>query len=121
MKKLLVDSLVWGVVLWLIGYLLGMIAFMVVPANMIGWVISPIAIVITLWVLIKKINGPNMLYYLKVAAVWTVIAVVLDYLFLVLLFKPSGGYYKLDVYFYYVTTFALPLIAGYFKTKKQAG
>ena len=118
-KKLLVDSLGWGVGLWFIGWVLGIIAFMAVPANMIGWVISPIAILVTLWVLMKKVSGPNMMYYLKVAVVWTVIAILFDYLFLVLLFKPAGGYYKFDVYFYYATTFLLPSLVGIFKTKNQ--
>ena len=119
-NKFLVDSLAWGGGLWFIGYVLGVIAFMVVPANLIGWVVSPIGILITLWVLIKKINGENMIYYLKIALAWTVIAIVFDYLFLVLLFKPADGYYKLDVYFYYATTFALPLIMGYLKTTKKS-
>jgi len=68
--------------LWAIGYVLGIIAFMVVPANLIGWVVSPIGILITLWVLIRKIGGTDMLarhnaaalggvYYLKVAVAWT--------------------------------------------------
>jgi len=117
-KKFIKDAVGWGVGLWFVGWVLGIILFMAVPANLIGWVISPIGILITLWVLIKKIDGPNMAYYLKIAIVWTAIAVVFDYLFLVLLFKPAGGYYKLDVYFYYATTFALPLLVGIFKNKK---
>ncbi len=60
-----------------------------------------------------------MVYYLKIAIAWTVIAVVLDYFLLVQLFKPADGYYKLDVYFYYTTTFILPLLVGIFKTAKQ--
>jgi hypothetical protein len=111
-KQFLVDSLGWGIGLWFIGYVLGIVLFMLVPANMIGWVISPIGIAITLWVLLKKVKGENMMYFLKVALVWTVIAIVFDYLFLVLLFKPADGYYKLDVYFYYTTTFVLPLLVG---------
>ncbi len=109
----------WGVGLWLIGYVLGIIAFMVVPASMIGWVVSPFGILITLWVLIKKIKVEDVTYYLKIAIVWTIIAIVFDYVFLVLLFKPVDGYYKLDVYFYYVSTFVLPLVVGIFKIGKK--
>jgi hypothetical protein len=118
-KKFLKDSIGWGVGLWLIGYILGIVLFAFVPANILGWVISPIGIVITLWVLAKKIKGENLGYYFKVAVVWTVIAIVLDYFFLVKLFKPADGYYKLDVYFYYLVTFLLPLVVGYFKNKKN--
>jgi energy-coupling factor transporter transmembrane protein EcfT len=118
-KQCLKDALGWGTGLWFIGYILGIILFMFVPANMIGWVISLIGIIITLWVLLKKVKGEDTIYYLKIAVAWTVIAVVFDYLFLVKLFNPAGGYYKLDVYFYYVTMFVLPLLVGIFKTKKK--
>jgi len=118
-KQCLKDALGWGTGLWFIGYILGIILFMFVPANMIGWVISLIGIIITLWVLLKKVKGEDTIYYLKIAVAWTVIAVVFDYLFLVKLFNPAGCYYKLDVYFYYVTMFLLPLLVGIFKTKKK--
>lgn len=117
-KDLFKDAIGWGVGLWLIGYALGIIFFMIAPANLIGWIISPIGILITLWVLIKKVQGTDMVYYLWIAIAWTAIAVVFDYLFLVLAFHPADGYYKLDVYFYYATTFVLPLLVGIFKTRK---
>jgi len=119
-KKFLYQSIGWGIGLWLIGYVLGIIFFMIMPANLIGWVISPIGILITLWVLLKKVKGDDMIYYLKIAIVWTAIAVVFDYLFLVLLFKPADGYYKLDVYFYYTITFIFPLLVGIFKTRNPS-
>jgi hypothetical protein len=77
------DAFFWGLVLWLIGYLLGMILFFVVPSDMIGWVIMPIGIIITLWVLFKKIKGDSLHYYLYLAIVWTLTAIVFDYLFIV--------------------------------------
>lgn len=118
-KKFLKDALGWGVVLWLIGYVLGIVLFAFVPASMIGWVITPIGIVITLLVLFKKIKGESLGYYLSVAAVWTVIAIVFDYFFLVKVFNPADGYYKLDVYLYYVLTFVMPLAVGWWKLRKK--
>lgn len=56
-------------------------------------------------------------YYFCVAIVWTLIAVVLDYVFIVKAFKPADGYYKPDVYLYYVLTFILPLLVGWRKSK----
>ena len=53
-KQLLKDGLGWGFLLWLIGYILGIVFFMFVPPTMIGFVVMPIGIVITLWVLFKK-------------------------------------------------------------------
>ncbi|MFA6190114.1 MAG: hypothetical protein WC711_01190 [Candidatus Staskawiczbacteria bacterium] len=117
--KILKNSVVWGIGLWFIGWVLGIVAFMVVPVNMIGWVVSPIGIIITLWVLFKKINRDSLQCYFGLGVVWTVIAVILDYLFLVLLFKPADGYYKLDVYLYYITTLILPIIVGLIKFRKQ--
>ena len=107
----------WGFALWFIGYLLGMIFFAVLPANLIGWAIMPIGIALTLWVLMKKIKSQSLAQYLSIAVVWTLIAVVADYLFLVKLLQPVGGYYKLDVYLYYALTFSLPLLVGWYKIR----
>ena len=107
------DTFGWGFVLWLIGYVLGIILFMIVPASLVGWLIMPIGIVITLWVLLKKVKGRSFNYYFFLAVIWTLIAVVFDYFFLVRLFKPADGYYKPDVYLYYFLTFILPLTVGW--------
>jgi hypothetical protein len=116
-KQMLKDTFGWGFLLWLIGYLLGIVFFMLVPPNLIGWVIMPIGIVITLWVLIKKIKGPSLNYYLKVGIIWTILAILFDYLFLVKLLKPADGYYKIDVYLYYLSVFVLPLLVGLYNDK----
>ena len=118
-KRLLKDALGWGIILWLIGYGLGIILFAFVPVDIIGWIIMPIGIVITLLVLFKKVRGDSCLYYVWLAVAWVLIAIVFDYLFLVKIFKPADGYYKLDVYLYYALTFALPLFAGWWKTVRR--
>ena len=114
------EGLGWGFVLWLIGYLLGILFFMFVPVAMIGWFITPIGIAITLWVLFKKITSDKLEYFLKLGFAWVVMAIVLDYVFLVMMFKPEDGYYKLDVYFYYLFTLALPLLVGWIKATKKS-
>ena len=116
-KQLAKDSLGWGFVLWFIGYILGFVLFFAVPVALIGWVILPVGVIITFWVLFKKVKSVNFRHYLILAVVWTVIAVVLDYLFIVKALKPADGYYKLDVYVYYALTFALPLIAYWWKKR----
>jgi len=103
--------------LWFIGYILGIVLFMMVPPAILGWVIMPIGTVLTLWVLFKKIKSVSFNYYLSLAVVWTLIAIIFDYFFLVKLFKPADGYYKLDVYLYYILTFVLPFIALWKKKK----
>jgi hypothetical protein len=120
-KQFYRDSLGWGFILWLFGYILGIILFKAVPPLFIGWIITPLATLITLWVLIKKINNQTFQYYLVVGITWTVIAMVLDYFFIVKLFKPEDGYYKTDVYLYYALTFLLPLMVGWRKQTKVMG
>jgi len=117
-RQILEDGFGWGFLLWLIGYILGIVLFMMVPPAILGWVIMPIGILITLWVLLKKIKTTSFQHYLLLAVTWTLIAVIFDYFFLVRVFKPADGYYKLDVYLYYLLTFLLPLIVGYKKNKK---
>lgn len=118
-RQLLKDTLGWGIVLWLVGYVLGIVLFMIVPPYFVGWVIMPIGIVMTVWVLAKKIKSLIFQYYVTLAVVWTLIAVLFDYFFLVQVFKPADGYYKLDVYLYYALTFVLPLVVGWRKKMPQ--
>lgn len=112
------DAFGWGFILWLIGYGLGMIFFSVVSPSAIGWIIMPIGVALTLWVLFKKVKGDSPNYYFLLAIVWTLIAIAFDYFFLVKAFKPADGYYKLDVYLYYALTFILLILVGW---KKKAG
>jgi len=118
-KQFLKDAFGWGFILWLIGFALGMIFFSIMPAGMIGWFIMPIGTAITLWVLLKKVKGASFQYFVLLAVVWTLIAVVFDYFFLVKAFKPADGYYKFDVYLYYALTFILPLIVGWYKKSQN--
>lgn len=118
MSFLFKNALGWGISLWLVGYVLGIVLFFIVPPTIIGWVIMPIGVLLTLWVLSKKIKGITFKDYILLAIGWTLIAIVFDYLFLVKVFKPADGYYKLDVYIYYILTFALPLIIGWKNSKK---
>jgi hypothetical protein len=118
-KQFLKDSILWGIILWFIGYVLGFVFYALVPASVIGWYIMPIGIVITLLVAFKYIKSNQLAYYLKVGLIWALTAVVFDYIFLVQLLKPVDGYYKLDVYVYYALTFILPLLVGWYKSRKQ--
>lgn len=121
-KQFYKDAFGWGSVLWLIGYILGILLFFVVSPSMIGWILTPIGTVITLWVLFKKIKSTSVQYYVMLAMVWTILAIVLDYFLLVKVFNPEDGYYKLDVYLYYILIFILPVVVGIkknFKTENR--
>jgi hypothetical protein len=113
-KKFLKESTIWGLLLWFVGYVLGIIFFMFLPQNLIGFFVMPIGVLITLWILIKKVENKKIGYYFSLAVVWVIIAVTFDYLFIVKMFK-STNYYKLDVYLYYFLTFTLPPIVGWLK------
>lgn len=112
-----IDAFGWGFVLWLVGYLLGIILFFVVPQDMIGWIILPIGTIITLWVLFIKIKGDSISYYLYLAITWTLVAIVFDYIFIIKALN-AEGYYKPDVYVYYVLIFILPLVAYLYKKSR---
>lgn len=117
-NQLLRDGLIWGVALWLFGYILGFIFYSVVPSAFIGWVITPFGVAVTVWVLLKYIKGDAFSYYLLLGLIWALLAVVLDYFLLVGLLKLSG-YYKFDVYVYYILTLTLPLVVYWFKKKSH--
>lgn len=117
-KKVLIDTLGWGFLLWLLGYGLGILLFTMVPTSAIGWIITPIGTLVTLFVLFRKISG-SIKHYLLISVSWTAIAVVFDYFFLVKVFNPADDYYKFDVYLYYALTFTLPLIVGWYKNRDK--
>lgn len=113
-KQILKDAVGWGFALWFFGYSLGIMLFAFVPTGVIGWIIMPIGILATIAILMKRVEGKTLWYYLLLSLTWTLLAVVFDYIFLVKAFKPVG-YYKLDVYIYYGLTFILPLVIGWRK------
>lgn len=119
-KQFIKSAFGWGFLLWLIGYILGIVFFAFVPPAYLGWAIMPFGLAVTLWVLAKKIHFSVFKEYVWLAVVWTLIAIICDYLFLVLVFKPADGYYKLDVIIYYILCLALPLLFGWKKICSRA-
>jgi len=116
-KQIIINNVFWGFILWLSGYILGIVLFPFVPKDQIGFYILPLGTALTLWVLLKKINRDMFLCYFSVSVFWTMIAIILDYLFIVKLFT-STDYYKPDVYLYYLLTFLLPILVGLYKRSK---
>jgi hypothetical protein len=118
MKKIFFNTVKWGFALWLFGYILGFVFFAFVSKDVMGWYIMPFGIFATLWVLFKKIERKQFTCYIGLGVIWTIMAIVLDYFFLVRLLK-AVGYYKLDVYLYYILTFVLPVAVGWYKFNKN--
>jgi hypothetical protein len=115
MKQLIKDTAGLGTALWLIGYLASLVLFFSPYAGVMGWILlaifTPVTIVIVLWWFRKRERLP-LQYYAGVGVAWVLIAIVLDYLFIVLLFQ--ANYYGIDVFVYYVVTFLVPVGVGLF-------
>lgn len=116
---LIVDGFGWGFALWLFGYLLSVALFFVVPVAMIGWVITPVAVFVTAWVLLTRVRVVSIGAHAVVGLVWAMIAVVLDYAFIVWLLAQADGYYRTDVYLYYALTLAMPPAIGWWKRTRD--
>lgn len=111
------NTVLWGFALWLFGYALGFVFFAFVPQDSIGWYILPFGILATLWVLLKKIRREEFKCYIGLGIIWTLMAIILDYFFLVKMLN-AANYYKIDVYVYYALTLTLPITVGWYKFKK---
>jgi len=109
------DMLGWGLLLWLFGYLLGFAFYGFVTPAFIGWYVMPLGIAVTCLVLWKRVRIASMSNAVLLGVGWSVIAIVCDYIFIIKLLNPPDGYYKLDVYIYYILTFALPVGATWLR------
>ena len=109
------NGLGWGFALWLFGYLLGFAFYAVVPPDLIGRYVMPLGIAATCLVLWKWVRLVSMRDALLLGLVWCAIAIIGDYLFIVKLLNPPDGYYKPDIYLYYLLTLALPLAAAWLR------
>ena len=109
------NMLLWGFILWLVGYIAGIVLFFAVPKEYIGWIITPFATLFTVWVLVRKVKRPELMCYFGTGMIWTIMAIVLDWVFNVVLFKIGNSYYQPDVFLYYILTFTLPIAVGYWK------
>jgi hypothetical protein len=122
MKQWIKDTAGLGVVFWLVGYLASLVLFFSPFAASMGWILlvifTPVTLVITWWWFHKRGQLP-LQYYAGVGVAWVGIAIVLDYLFIVLLFQAS--YYGSDVFVYYIITFLIPLGVGLYliRTRNQ--
>jgi len=107
------DTAGLGTALWLIGYLASLVLFFSPFAGFMGWILitvfTPVTIAIVWWWFRKRGHLP-LQYYAGVGVAWVLIAIVLDYLFIVQLFQ--AHYYETDVFVYYAVTFLIPVGVG---------
>jgi hypothetical protein len=121
MKQWIKDTAGLGVVLWLIGYLASLVLFFSPYAGIMGWILlavfTPVTIAVTWWWFRQRERLP-LQYYACVGVAWTLIAIVLDYLFIVLMFQAT--YYESDVFVYYAVTFLIPLGVGLYLNRARS-
>jgi hypothetical protein len=120
MKQWIKDTAGLGTGLWLIGYLASLALFFSPFAGTMGWILivifTPVTIAITWWWFRQREHLP-LQYYAGVGVTWVMIAVVLDFLFIVLLFRAT--YYGSDVFVYYALTFLIPVGVGLYLRRSR--
>jgi hypothetical protein len=120
MKQWVADFVLLGLLLWLIGYLASLALFFSPFASEMGWILlvacTPVAVAITYWRFRGRVLP--LAYYAKAGLCWMALAIVLDYIFIVLLF--TATYYGADVFVYYVVTFLVPVCVGMFLNRCRA-
>jgi hypothetical protein len=123
MLPVLKDTAGLGTFFWLLGYLASLALYFSPVPYSIGWVLlvifTPFTIGVTWWWFNQRERLP-LQYYAGVGIAWTLIAIVLDYLFIVLLFN-AAEYYMPDVLLYYVLMFFIPVGVGLYLHRKTAG
>jgi len=119
MMQRIKDTAGLGILLWLIGYLASLALFFTPFVGIMGWILiavfTPITIAITWWWF--RARNLSLSYYAGVGIAWMAIAVVLDYLFIVLLF--GSAYYSPHVFLYYALTFLVPVGVGFVTLRKK--
>ncbi|MEI6841243.1 MAG: hypothetical protein WCK53_08250 [Methanomicrobiales archaeon] len=112
MKEWIKGTIVLGILLWLFGYLISIALFFSPVAGIMGWIITaiftPVTVVVTWWWF--RTRNLALTDYVLVGVLWTIIAVVFDYLFIVQLLRAS--YYGPDIFVYYILTFLIPIGVG---------
>jgi uncharacterized membrane protein YfcA len=111
-----VDTLGFGFLVWLVIYFMGFLIVLIpgYPASILTpSVLIPLTVLFALvtaafaFFRFRKRQGISWSYALLIGYTWTGIAILLDYVFIVLLFN-ARTYYRLDVFLYYAITLIVP-------------
>jgi hypothetical protein len=123
MHPALKDTAGLGTFFWLIGYLASLVLYYLPIPYGLGWILlvifTPFTVWVTWWWFRQQERHP-LQYYAGVGIAWTLIAVVLDELFIVLLFNATE-YYVPDVLLYYALMFLIPVGIGVYLERAAAG
>jgi hypothetical protein len=112
-----------GILFWLIGYLAGIVLFFTPFKNSMGWILlvvfTPFTLAVTWWWFSKR-GHLSLQYYAGVGVAWMLIAVVLDYIFIVMLFGTTT-YYATHVLLYYALMVLIPVAVGVYLGRAGTG
>lgn len=117
-KRTLVDTILIGIIPWIIGYPLGFYLItipgypeiMIQPTMLIGMAILIVTILVGIvYLRFRKRIDITWKYALAVGSSWLGMTMLLDFLFIVLLFN-SYRYYRPHIMIYYLLTFIVPTI-----------
>lgn len=113
LRRKLIDTLGLGFGLWLLGFALGMMLFPFVAVAVMGRYIIAIMLPVTLYVAYVRLAAlrETIAYYLTVGISWLLIAVVMDYAFLVKAFSVQN-FYDTDILMSYALSFLVPVAIG---------
>ena len=107
-----------GIVVWAIGYAIGFYIITIPgypevmdqpPMLLTMGAVGTLMTGVVAYLRFRKRSGLNLRYALIVGVSWLVVAVVFDFLFIVLLFS-AYGYYRSHILLYYLLTLIVPTI-----------
>ena len=112
-KRFLKDAIGLGLILWAIGFVLGMILFTVVDVSMMGWIIMPVVVIAAIFLSARmaKAHPAALSYFIGVGLTWLAISLILDYFILVRGYN-AENYYDLDIMIYYAGMLLIPSIVA---------
>lgn len=128
MNQQFTDTVGFGFLLWFIGYLMGffiitipgypeimMNPIILVPFSLLGALVTAAFA----YIRFRKRAEVNWRYASLVGISWTAVAVILDFVFIVLLFNASS-YYRLHIFIYYAITFIVASTSTKYSSGKTA-
>ncbi len=119
-KHSLIDTFVYGLVLWVIGFALGMALFPFVDVSIMGWFIMPVVLIVALILAVRmrrRRSAAPVSYFIGVGVVWVMVSLILDYLILVQAYN-AEGFYDTDIVIYYVGMFLIPIVVSVIPIKE---
>jgi uncharacterized membrane protein YfcA len=127
MRQLMLDTFGIGFLLWLVGYVAGF--FIITIPGYAGIMLNPIVLgAFSLLVILltaalaflrfRKRAGVRWAYAIVVGVSWLAVAVVFDFLFIVLLFN-AWAYYRPHIFVYYGLTLLTPMVAARYFSRTE--